>query len=182
MTDAIHPAPREFTQAQLDADPILRYFHYLHLPPVLQAVSGPFCALAEHVVTELPRNAERTVALRKLLEAKDAAVRANVGALPASKPETFYNRLLAESKELEERYSKLVCFMGLPGFYALPEIERQALEEQAAAMDHYRQILGQRIGRLGTNGSAGVVEEKFETVGDVKIIGGDKTEEPIPFS
>lgn len=31
-----------------------------------------------HIVTSLPRNAERTVALRKLLEAKDAAVRANV--------------------------------------------------------------------------------------------------------
>jgi hypothetical protein len=35
-----------------------------------------FCGLAEHVVETLPRNPERTVALRKLLEAKDAAVRA----------------------------------------------------------------------------------------------------------
>ena len=34
--------------------------------------------LARQLVEALPRNAERSVALRKLLEAKDAAVRANV--------------------------------------------------------------------------------------------------------
>jgi hypothetical protein len=37
-----------------------------------------FYELACYIVTALPRNAERTVALRKLLEAKDAAVRANL--------------------------------------------------------------------------------------------------------
>ena len=78
MTNSIHPAPIEFSQQLLDADPILRFFHYSHLPPTLQATSRPFCELAAHIVTSLPRNAERTVALRKLLEAKDAAVRANV--------------------------------------------------------------------------------------------------------
>lgn len=78
MTDAIHPAHVEFSQQLLDVDPILRYFHYTHLPVKLQAASRPFCELAAHIVTTLPRNAERTVALRKLLEAKDAAVRANV--------------------------------------------------------------------------------------------------------
>lgn len=78
MTDQIHPAPIEFTAEQLATDPILRYFHYAHLPPVLQAASAPFCKLAHHIITTLPRNAERTVALRKLLEAKDAGVRANV--------------------------------------------------------------------------------------------------------
>jgi hypothetical protein len=77
--EAIHPAPIEFTPEQLAADPILRYFHYAHLPAALQGASAPFCALAQHIVTNLPRNAERTVALRKLLEAKDAAVRARVG-------------------------------------------------------------------------------------------------------
>ena len=79
MTSEIHPAPTEFNDTQLKEDPILRFFHYGHLPPKLQASSAPFCALAEHIVTTLPRNAERTVALRKLLEAKDAAVRANLG-------------------------------------------------------------------------------------------------------
>lgn len=78
MTEAIHPAPTEFSQQLIDADPILRFFHYTHLPASLQASSRPFCELAAHIVSSLPRNAERTVALRKLLEAKDAAVRANV--------------------------------------------------------------------------------------------------------
>lgn len=79
MTKAIHPAPSEFSPDQLTVDPILRYFHYSHLPATLQEASKPFCDLAGHIVRTLPRNAERTVALRKLLEAKDAAVRANVG-------------------------------------------------------------------------------------------------------
>ena len=56
-------------------DHIAQFFTYGHLPEPLQAVSKPFCDLAAFVLT-LPRNPERTVALRKLLEAKDAAVRA----------------------------------------------------------------------------------------------------------
>ena len=55
---------------------IMQFFAYQHLPPALQAVSKPFGDMAEKIVTDLPRNPERTVALRKLLEAKDAAVRA----------------------------------------------------------------------------------------------------------
>lgn len=78
MTDKIHPAPEGFTVEQLTADPILRYFHYAHLPPQLQVVSIKFYELASSLIALVPRNAERTVALRKLLEAKDAAVRANV--------------------------------------------------------------------------------------------------------
>ncbi len=68
---------------------IMQFFAYSHLPPKLQLVSKPFCDLARTIVEgdnipdstvtmggPLPRNPERTVALRKLLEAKDAAVRA----------------------------------------------------------------------------------------------------------
>jgi hypothetical protein len=69
---------------------ILQFFAFKHLPPHLQTVSKPFCELAHAMVdgdngaesgtttfgSALPRNPERTVALRKLLEAKDAAVRA----------------------------------------------------------------------------------------------------------
>jgi len=67
---------------------IIQFFAYEHLPPALQAVSKPFGDLARIIVAAgempagtpvqfpLPRNPERTVALRKLLEAKDAAVRA----------------------------------------------------------------------------------------------------------
>jgi len=79
MTDVIHPAPTEFSAEQIAQDEILRYFHYAHLPPALQARSKPFCDLARQIVETTPRNAERTVALRKLLEAKDAGVRAHVG-------------------------------------------------------------------------------------------------------
>lgn len=78
MTDAIHPAPEGFTADQLKDDPILRYFHFAHLPPQLQVVSIKFYELAAALIALVPRNAERSVALRKLLEAKDAAVRANV--------------------------------------------------------------------------------------------------------
>lgn len=60
----------------MDSEPLLQFFAYEHLPPHLQAVSKPFGNLATMIVTTLPRNPERTVALRKLLESKDCAVRA----------------------------------------------------------------------------------------------------------
>lgn len=57
---------------------IIQFFAFDHLPQHLQEVSGPFCTLAMSMVKTLPRNPERTVALRKLLEAKDVAVRAKL--------------------------------------------------------------------------------------------------------
>lgn len=60
------------------SEPILQFFAYSHLPEKLREVSKPFGVLALQVVDTLPRNPERTVALRKLLEAKDAAVRAKL--------------------------------------------------------------------------------------------------------
>ena len=57
---------------------IIQFFAYEHLPITLQEVSKPFCELANAIVLVLPRNPERTVALRKLLESKDAAVRASL--------------------------------------------------------------------------------------------------------
>lgn len=67
-----------------EPEPILQFFKYDHLPPAMQEVSKPFCELAKSIAGTgewrlgLPRNAERSVALRKLLEAKDAAVRATI--------------------------------------------------------------------------------------------------------
>lgn len=76
--------------AQMDnPEFLLQFFTYDHLPVHLQAISKPFCDLAYAIVygdnhpntgtvtigSALPRNPERTVTLRKLLEAKDAAVR-----------------------------------------------------------------------------------------------------------
>lgn len=66
---------REFGEAWQD-EPILKFFSFHHLPAKLQAVSKPWCHLAYHTVATVARSAERTVALRKLLEGKDAAVRA----------------------------------------------------------------------------------------------------------
>ena len=57
-------------------DRMMQFFAYAHLPPELQAISKPFGDLAQHIVDTLPINPERTTALRKLLEAKDCAVRA----------------------------------------------------------------------------------------------------------
>jgi len=56
----------------------MQFFAWGHLPAHLQEVSRPFAALAAQIVSDLPQNPERTVALRKLLEAKDAAVRAKL--------------------------------------------------------------------------------------------------------
>jgi hypothetical protein len=55
---------------------IMEYFAYEHLPPVPARVSKAFSYLAYSLVELLPDCAERSVALRKLLEGKDAAVRA----------------------------------------------------------------------------------------------------------
>lgn len=57
---------------------MLQWFKYEHLPPDLQLVSKPFCQLAEAIAENLNPTPERTVALRKLLESKDAAVRAKI--------------------------------------------------------------------------------------------------------
>ena len=54
----------------------MQFFSYAHLPEHLQAMSRQFSELAEHVHETVSRNPERSTALRKLLEAKDAAVRA----------------------------------------------------------------------------------------------------------
>jgi len=74
----LHPPPTEFSEEEIKTDHILQFFHYAHLPAFLQERSKPFCDLARLIIDTTPRNPERTVALRKLLEAKDANVRAFV--------------------------------------------------------------------------------------------------------
>jgi len=54
---------------------IVKFFAFDHLPERLQSISRPFRDLAEEVAAR-GDNPETTVALRKLLEAKDAAIRA----------------------------------------------------------------------------------------------------------
>jgi len=59
-------------------DRMMQFFVYDHLPSHLQVISKPFGELAQHMVDTLPLNAELSAGLRKLLEAKDCAVRAQL--------------------------------------------------------------------------------------------------------
>jgi hypothetical protein len=85
----IHPN----TQALLD------FFAYDHLPPHLQAASKPFHDLAQRLA-QVP-GAETTVALRKLLEAKDCGVRAELAATKLGwgrkAPEITEERIILEA-------------------------------------------------------------------------------------
>lgn len=54
---------------------MLKWFQYSHLPPHLQTVSAMYQSLAIALCQAVKPGPERTVALRKLLESKDAAVR-----------------------------------------------------------------------------------------------------------
>jgi hypothetical protein len=55
---------------------ILQFFEGEHLTHWKQEISNPFNELAYKIVANIPHNPERTVALRKLLESRDAALRA----------------------------------------------------------------------------------------------------------
>lgn len=74
-TDRTIETENQLKKLAADGEAILRFFCWSHLPDFLQKVSEPFGAMALGIMN-LPRSAERTVALRKLLESKDAAVRA----------------------------------------------------------------------------------------------------------
>jgi len=66
MSDGPHP------------ERMMKWFAFDHLPPHLKEVSSHFSMLASTVCSLCEPGPERTVALRKLLEAKDAAVRAKL--------------------------------------------------------------------------------------------------------
>lgn len=61
---------------------VKKYFAYSHLPEHLQKVSKPFGELAVLIENELSHSNECAPALRKLLEAKDCAVRAALDPKP----------------------------------------------------------------------------------------------------
>lgn len=68
--------------AKQHGEAILQFFVFEHLPPHLASVSKVYAELARHLVECLPKGPERKVALRKLLESKDAAVRARLAEDP----------------------------------------------------------------------------------------------------
>lgn len=57
---------------------MMKWFEFAHLPPHLQETSSRFWDIACQLTATIEPGPERTVALRKLLEAKDAAVRAKL--------------------------------------------------------------------------------------------------------
>ncbi len=57
---------------------MMRWFEYGHLPESLQKISAPIGKLAAELDAALPEGAEKTAGLRKLLEAKDCFVRAEI--------------------------------------------------------------------------------------------------------
>ncbi len=59
--------------------PSMKHFKYDHLPEHLQAISKPIGELAQVMDANLPESPEKAAGLRKLLEAKDCLVRANLG-------------------------------------------------------------------------------------------------------
>lgn len=61
-----------------EPSPILRYFQFEHLPDTQRVISREFYGLAHRMEQTLPNGAEKATALRKLLESKDAAVRASL--------------------------------------------------------------------------------------------------------
>lgn len=63
------------TAEQIAIEPLVQFFSFNHLPEHLQKISAPFAGMAFEIVKNCPKNPERTVALRKLLESKDCAVR-----------------------------------------------------------------------------------------------------------
>ena len=62
----------------MNEERMMKWFAFDHLREPLREMSSNFYSLAEIVCQQIEPGAERTVALRKLLEAKDAAVRAKL--------------------------------------------------------------------------------------------------------
>ena len=62
----------------MEEDRMMKWFEFGHLPEHLQVVSSGFYELACSLCALVESGPERTVALRKLLESKDAAVRAKL--------------------------------------------------------------------------------------------------------
>lgn len=62
----------------MNEERMMKWFEFAHLPEPLKVVSSRFWDIACQLTATIEPGPERTVALRKLLEAKDAAVRAAV--------------------------------------------------------------------------------------------------------
>ena len=137
--------------------PILKHFAFGHLPARLQEVSRPICELAQQMDSLLSDGAEKSVGLRKLLEAKDAFVRAAIeshdarvpamqDAEPVSSLPPHQQRVIDERDELNEKLLKLQDFISSSSvFENLADEEKSRLLSQCKAMVEYWSILDERI-------------------------------------
>jgi hypothetical protein len=76
--DLVEPWTDEQPKDEPPPEHVMQFFEFTHLPPTLREISRPFGRMADDIIRTLPRNQQRTIALNKLLEAKDAAVRAYI--------------------------------------------------------------------------------------------------------
>lgn len=141
----------------------IKYFAFAHLPAHLQAVSKPIGELAEQLERQLVDGAEKSVGMRKLLEAKDCFVRAALDAPKAENANSttaeqvrprpahgtglppHQQRVVEEKRDLDERKNKLEAFFDTATFAQLDDSEQGRLHAQHAAMVDYARILGERI-------------------------------------
>lgn len=116
--------------------------------------------------------AECIVILQELIKIEDVA-----GSTKRARNENFYDRLCAESRELDDRIEKLAAFMNNLLYRILDPIEQDLLRQQRSAMEEYADILGQRIvsTKIPDMGKAEQIDR------GVTLIGGDQRESPIPF-
>lgn len=114
---------------------IMQFFAYAHLPAHLQEVSRPFGELADRIVDTLPRNPERTVALRKLLESKDAAVRS--GGEVSERLERA-EKARAEARAAREGAARALE-LAKNEYFRLAELESAAVDEVFEARDAERE-------------------------------------------
>lgn len=80
---------------------LMQFFAYKHLPEDLQHLSQYFADLALVLNDRLPDNSEKTTMLRRLLEAKDCAIRAHL-----------FKPTAAEIEEMKKKYEEVVAKMG----------------------------------------------------------------------
>lgn len=96
----------------------IKYFAFAHLPPKLQSVSKPLGELAEKLEALLPDGPEKSVGMRKLLEAKDCFVRCAI-----DMPETTQDKLLAHASGTAEGFTVTV---------EVPPHQARVIKEKAA--------------------------------------------------
>lgn len=115
------------------------------------------CASPENFDAEIGRNIARQNAVQKIWPLMGYALKQQLH-LAANQPpapgaahagystmQPHQQRVVDERAELDDKYAKLVTFIGLPKFGSLDPAERDRLRAQAAAMQAYSEILEQRI-------------------------------------